>query len=432
MITLKRLLKLPIVTLLSWGARLVILRYRPKVLMVTGSVGKTSAKDAIAAALSSEFYLYKSEKSYNSEFGVPLTIMGCKNPWNNPLAWLGVFRHLLALLILPNHYPKLLVLEVGADRPGDLARILKIAIPDAVVVTRLPEIPVHVEAYSSPRAVHEEEFMPAYALAPGAPLILAADDQNALALAAHLHARLITYGFTPEAAVRAEEPQVYQEDGQVQGMEAEIHLGKSTKTLRVPGALGRQHLYAPLAALAAAEALGVPAKQAVQGLLEYVAPPGRERLLEGINHTLLIDGSYNASPAAVEHGLLGLSMIPQVKRRVAILGDMMELGRYSVGEHERIGTLAASRTDLLVTVGVRSRAIAEAARKAGMAEDKILSYTSAREAVTALPALVLEGDAILIKGSQSVRLERVVAALLANVSDTHKLVRQDSEWLKIG
>ena len=102
--------------------------------MVTGSVGKTSTKDAIAAALSNTFFLRKSEKSHNSEFGVPLTIFGKKNPWKHPLSWLRVFGQAFALFVLPSRYPRLLVLEVGADRPGDLTRILRIATPDIVEI----------------------------------------------------------------------------------------------------------------------------------------------------------------------------------------------------------------------------------------------------------------------------------------------------------
>ena len=141
---MKNLLKFIIVLFLTFFARAVVRRYAPKIVMVTGSVGKTSTKDAVAAVLGRRFFVRKSEKSFNSEFGVPFTILGVENPWNNPLAWLSVLRSALALLILPNHYPSMLVLEVGADRPGDLARILRIATPDAVVVTRLPDIPVHV------------------------------------------------------------------------------------------------------------------------------------------------------------------------------------------------------------------------------------------------------------------------------------------------
>ena len=145
-------------------SRAIIRKHKPTVVMITGSVGKTSTKDAVAAALSEKFYLRKSDKSFNSDFGVPLTIIGAKNPWANPIAWIRVFQEALSILFLPTHYPKLLVLEVGADRPGDLAKILKIAKPDAVVVTLLPSVPVHVEAYETPAAVREEEFRKRHSL----------------------------------------------------------------------------------------------------------------------------------------------------------------------------------------------------------------------------------------------------------------------------
>ncbi|MDP2594221.1 MAG: Mur ligase family protein, partial [bacterium] len=198
----KRLIKPIIVTILACAARAVMGRYRPKVVMVTGSVGKTSTKDAIAAALSARFFVRKSEKSFNSEFGVPFTILGVGNPWANPVAWLSVIQKFFVLMLLPNHYPNLLVLEVGADKPGDLKRILRIARPDAVVVTHLPEIPVHVEFYASPEAVREEEFAPAYALIPGAPLIICADNPYALEMASRVPVLLSTYGFDTASSVR--------------------------------------------------------------------------------------------------------------------------------------------------------------------------------------------------------------------------------------
>ena len=177
---MKKFFKNCVAFVLGVLARAVVHRYRPQIVMVTGSVGKTSTKDAVATVLSTRFFVRKSEKSFNSEFGVPFTIFGINNPWSHPLAWFSLVKRVLVLLILPNHYPNMLVLEVGADRYGDMARILRIATPDAVVVTRLPEIPVHVEAYASPEAVREEEFSPAYALDAAAPLIICADDAYAV------------------------------------------------------------------------------------------------------------------------------------------------------------------------------------------------------------------------------------------------------------
>lgn len=368
-----------------------------------------------------------SEKSYNSEFGVPLTILGSKNPWTDALGWFRVLKEACALLLLPNHYPTILVLEVGADRPGDLAKILRIATPDVVVVTWLPEIPVHVEAYISPEAVREEEFVPAYGLAQGAPLIIASEDHHARTYAKRLAANVSSFGFDKEATVRIEHPRVFMEGDMVSGMEATLSTNEGTYDIKVQGALGRPQLLAPAAALASALALEIPIEEALTGLATYAPPPGRMRIFKGKEDALLIDDSYNASPAAVEEALSTLSLV-EAKRRIVILGDMLELGRYSVSEHERIARLAASSADVFVTVGIRARAMAEVARKAGLRDDAVISFDSSKNATQPLVSLVRKGDVVLIKGSQSIRMERIVEALLADPLDVVNLVRQDKEW----
>ncbi|HEY1041954.1 MAG TPA: UDP-N-acetylmuramoyl-tripeptide--D-alanyl-D-alanine ligase [Candidatus Paceibacterota bacterium] len=424
---MKALVKMLVAWYLATLARAILKKYRPLVVMVTGSVGKTSTKDATAAVLSNRFNLRASEKSYNSEFGVPLTIIGAKNPWENPIAWIRVFQEALALILLPNHYPKLLVLEVGADRPGDLAKILRFADPDAVVVTRLPEVPVHVEAYASPQAVREEEFAPAYALTPGEPLIISADDPYAVSMSGRLPAKVSTFGFADGATVHLSGYSFY-EEGEDCGMEAALEIEGKSFTLRVKDALGRSQLYAPAAGIACALALGMSPEDALQGASSYVSPAGRGRILRGKDGALIIDDSYNASPAAVEEALSALSLIPGRSRRIAVLGDMLELGRYSVEEHRRVGTLAATGADVVVAVGIRARAIAEAARDAGLPQDKVLSFDSSKDAAEALAGVVGKGDVVLVKGSQGIRTERVAAALLHDEADRAKLVRQEREW----
>lgn len=424
---MKNALRSMLVSTLALLAGGIVRKYQPQIVMVTGSVGKTSTKDAVAAALSERVFLRASEKSFNSEFGVPLTIIGAKNPWSNALGWIRVLKEALALLILPNHYPKLLVLEVGADRPGDLAKILKIAAPDAVVVTALPEIPVHVEAYASPEAVRDEEFAPAYALPAGAPLIISADDEHARRYAARVNAQVFTFGFAENAGVRVEGVKTLQEHGRVSGVEAALAAGEERYAYSVVGALGRTQFLAPAAAVAVARALGYGAEDAIAGLARYAPPPGRLRVFAGKNGSLLIDDSYNSSPPAVEEALAALSSAGG-ERRIAALGDMLELGRYSVAEHERIGALVPKHADILVAVGIRARKIAEAAQTAGMAGENVHVFDDSREAAGALSMLVREGDAVLSKGSQGMRMERVSEALLADPMDRERLVRQDAEW----
>ncbi len=404
---MKEFLKSIFATLLAVLARLVIAKYKPKVLMVTGSVGKTSTKDAISVAL-----------SYNNEFGVPITIFRVDKPVLTPLGYLLILKNALGLILLPNHYPNLLVLEVGADRPGDMAKILRIAHPDIVVVTRLPEVPVHVEAYATPAAVREEEFAPATALPAGAPLIVSADDPYALELARGVPARLVTFGEAEGADVLISNLGFCEEGGVVVGMCARVktETGEEGKLL-VKGSVGYQQILPAAAAVAAALALHVSLPDTLKALEAYDPPAGRGRIFRGKKGSVLIDDTYNASPAAVEEALKTLNEFPGAKRRIAVLGDMLELGRYSVAQHERIGEYARTNADLVVSVGIRARS---------MAADH--SFNDAAGAASMLEHLIEEGDVLLIKGSQGVRMESIVEHLLASHSDSHRLVRQEKEW----
>lgn len=417
--------------LLAILARAVIRRYKPKVVMVTGSVGKTSTKDAVAAVLMTRFLVRKSDKSFNSEFGVPFTVLGVDNPWRNPFAWFAVLKRALALLFLPNHYPNMLVLEVGSGKPGDLAHILKMVAPDAVVVTCLPEIPVHVEAYASPEAVREEEFSPAYALQASAPLIIPADDSYTLHSAIRTPARIFSYGTAEGAAVRLVGEDFYESEQRIIGMRAVIEIASDSGIpeqkgeVVVKGSVGHTQLLPAAAAIAAGIAFNIPLSESLAALEAYEPPPGRGRLLHGRNGTVIIDDSYNASPAAVEQALATLKTFPRAKRRIAVLGDMLELGRYSVKEHQRIAAIADQSADLVAAVGIRARAFTVAPAHA-----EVVQYDNARTAAEALPKLIREGDVLLVKGSQSIRIERVVEALLANPADRTLLVRQEKAWKK--
>jgi UDP-N-acetylmuramyl pentapeptide synthase len=431
---MKRIIKSIVAMILALLARGVILRYHPRIVLITGSVGKTSTKDAVAAVLGTRFLVRKSEKSFNSEFGVPFTILGVKNPWGHPLSWIAVFRNSLALLLLPNHYPNLLVLEVGADHPGDLAKILRIVTPDAVVVTRLPEIPVHVEAYASPEAVREEEFSPAYALAPGTPLIIPSDDTYSIEMAMRTSARTLTYGVAEDADVCISKIEFDEVNGEVVGMCAQVQTFKHENgLLQIRGSVGRTQIFPAAAAITIGIAFDLTLPESLAALETYTPPPGRARLLIGKNSSLLIDDSYNASPAAVEEALLTLKLFPHANRRIAILGDMLELGRYSVMEHERIGALARDSSDIIIVVGIRARAFLTtqtASDTSSNSAHDVLSFDDSSVAAAALSTLAQPGDVILIKGSQSVRMERIVEKLLATPLDRVHLVRQEKEWQK--
>lgn len=435
---MKAMIRAAVVWVLRQEARLILKKYNPKVVAVTGSVGKTSTKDAIFAALSARYSARKSEKSYNSEIGVPLTILGVPNPWNNPFRWLLTLFDGLLLIIFPTQYPEWLVLEVGADRPGDIRGLSSWLRVNIAVITRLPEVPVHVEFFDSPEDVVQEKASLIDALVPGGTLVLYADDERTLNLGKRLSAveggTLLTYGFAPEAEVRGEEFHVVGESGKSHmpvGMKGRIVHGESSVPIELVGTIGRHAFTPALAAAAVCATLGSNLEEVAEALQHFAPPPGRMRVLRGIKDTTLIDDTYNSSPAAVAAALETLVHIQTHGRRIAVLGDMLELGRHSVEEHRKAGAHAAKCADMLVTIGFRAHDMAQGALDSGMPDQNILQYEDSTAAGRELKNIVGEGDIILLKGSQSIRVEKTVEELLFDpMRASQLLVRQDAEWKK--
>lgn len=424
--------KFLIVWFLTLEARLVLRTYKPRVIAVTGSVGKTSIKDAIYAVLKNHAYVRKSEKSLNSEIGIPLTILGRPNAWNNPFLWIENLLEGLLLFFTRVEYPEWLVLEIGADRPGDIKSIAKWLPVDIAVITRLPEIPVHVEFFDSPEAVVAEKAALIEAILPGGALVLYADDERALTLKTRTRGtRVITFGFSKDADIRGEEVMIVEEKSRPIGMRARIVGPGGEASVSIVGAVGAHALLPLLAAAATAEALNLNLADTTTALAHYEPPPGRMRLVRGIKDTVIIDDSYNSSPAAATAALDTLSLISVPGRKIAVLGDMLELGRHSVTEHKKLGSHAVRVADMLLTVGFRARDSATAALDNGMEDKNILQFEDARVAGKELQNLLQPGDCVLVKGSQSMRMERVVEEIMAEPERASELlVRQDREWKK--
>lgn len=420
-----------IVAIMTWEARCVLSRYSPKIIAVTGSVGKTTTKDAIFAALSGHLHVRKSDKSFNSDVGVPLAILGLENGWSDPLKWISNIVRGFLLIIVPSDYPKWLVLEVGADRPGDIRNIARWLKPDIAIITAVPEIPVHVEFFDSPEALLREKRSLAEHLKPGGTLIVNGDDPRMSDLRSDFHGAMVTYGFESNNDFVGTDERILYDGIEPIGVSFRFdHAGVSIP-VSIYGALGRPRIYSALAALAASSRVGVDLSAAAASLAIWAPPPGRTRLLRGIRGSVIIDDTYNSSPAAALAALDTLKSVAATGRRIAVMGDMLELGRYSVDAHKEVGARAAQTTDLLITVGFRARAMAEAALDAGMTDDQVRSYEQdeAERAGLELEKQVAGGDVILVKGSQSIRMERAVATIMAEPQKADELlVRQEEEW----
>ncbi|MCX6820212.1 MAG: Mur ligase family protein [Candidatus Adlerbacteria bacterium] len=432
---MRTLFKKCIVYVLTLEARLVVRKYKPRIVAVTGSVGKTSTKDAIYSVLAENAHVRKSDKSFNSEVGLPLTILGCPNAWSNPLRWLQNIVDGLILIIFKTTYPEWLVLEVGADRPGDISSLAAWLPVDIAVITRLPEVPVHVEFFDSADAVVAEKASLINALKKDGTLVVYADDNRRDVLVQKAQARgvrIVTFGLLDTADVYASGFSVVREEGGNNwpiGMESHITAGGISAPVSTLGILG-SHMVLPLVAAAAVgSAVGKTLPEIAEALSHYTPPHGRMRLLPGIKDTRIIDDTYNSSPVAVVAALDALKLIAPRGRVIAVFADMLELGRHSVEEHRKIGAYAAGIVDILVTVGFRARDAANGALDAGLADGNIFQYEDAEKAGEELAAMLAPGDVVLVKGSQSMRMEKTVEHVMLNPERAGELlVRQELNW----
>ncbi len=425
------ILKKIVTTILTWEARLLLSRMQPKIIAVTGSVGKTSAKDAIFAVVSSHYHARKSEKSFNSELGVPLTILGLDTAWSNPLGWaLNIVRGLIRALSV-SKYPEWLVLEVGADHPGDISHTARWLKPTIAVITALPEIPVHVAYFSSPEEVAAEKMSLVTHLQKEGTVIYNGDDALLIQHMKNIHARTYTYGFNDSNTIHSSNEVLQYENSIPFGISFRVDWKGSSIPVAPKGVAGRPRVYACLAALSVADALSIDLVSASNALSALSPTLGRMHLIPGINESTIIDDTYNSSPVAALSALDTLASIT-AKRRIAVLGDMRELGQYSIEAHRQVGKRAAEVVDLLITVGIESRVLAEAAKAHGLSDSQVISYgyDESKRAGKELKELIAKGDVVLVKGSQNrIRLEKTVTEIMKNPETASQLlVRQEREW----
>lgn len=416
---------------------MVLKRYRPKIIGIAGSVGKTSAKEAIALVMKGVAHTRSSSKSFNSEFGVPLTILDLDTAWGNPLGWFKNIVEGFLLLMIKTPYPEWLVLEIGSDRPGDAARLTRWLSFDAVVITALPGVTAHLEFYDSPEALIEEEGSLAYAVKPSGVVVLNTDDVNVRALVKNLASlpykkrpKIVTYGVDEKADISGSKFRLdYDHEDNLIGSSFGVAVEANHYYLNIKGSVGREQMYPCLAALAVNYGLGFKTERAVTALKNYRSPAGRARIIAGIKDSVIIDDSYNAAPPAVQAAIRTLAQVESSGQKIAVLGDMLELGEYTLEAHREVGRRVAEVADWLLLVGLRSRFTGEGAVEAGLNQKNIKYFDNSLAAGKELQGLIKAGDIILVKGSQGVRMEKVVEEVMAHPEDKHKLLcRQDAVW----
>jgi UDP-N-acetylmuramoyl-tripeptide--D-alanyl-D-alanine ligase len=356
-----------------------------KIAGVTGSVGKTTTKEILAALLGARLRVLKSQGNFNNEYGLPLTLFKLDE------------THQAA------------VLEMGMSRRGELSRLAEIARPDVGVVTKVA--PAHLEFFASVREIALAKRELIEGLNGGESVaVLNADDPLVAAFAEHAPGRVLTYGIANSSDFRAE---AIEDRG---ALGSAFDLIRGGKRLRLELALAGRHVISnALGALAAASVWGIDAEES-QGVLHGLrAPSMRGELVQLSNGAALINDSYNSSPAALHAMTDVLAATPGFRRRILAAGEMRELGETSPQLHREAGQLAGETGKIDWVVGVEGDGakIVEGAVAAGMPKSQTKFFVSSEEAAKFLTDFVMDGDLLLVKGSRGVKMERVVESLLA-------------------
>jgi len=386
-------------------AKAILARYKPKIVVITGSVGKTSTKSALYAVLRHFVSVRKNEIQGNA-WGIALTIIGGNTETRVGAQVGNIFKSLL-VLIFKGDYPAWLILELACQKPGDLDEVLPWLAPDVVIITYFGLTPPHIEFFKSREHLISEKLSILSKLKKDGFVIWNIDDPNL-----NYVKEKITFGLKSEANISGSNIQVVYREDFPDGLNFRINYGGNSVPIHISKALGNNHIYAFLAAFAFASKQHFNMITASQAAENYNPPWGRMKLVEGEKGTLIIDDTYNSSPNAVEEALNSLSQIKVPGRKIAVLGDMLELGRDTHDAHKQIGELAAKSVDYLITVGFRAQGFGEGAL-GFLDSGKIAEFEDIHKAGKFLENLIKPGDIILIKGSRPLHLEEIVEEIKA-------------------
>lgn len=397
--------------------RAVIRKYQPRIIAITGSVGKTSAKEAIFAVLKNKYRVGRNAKNFNTELGLPLAVFGQeKTGGKNIFAWLRVILKALHLIIFTNKkYPEVLILEMGADRPGDIKYLTSLAKPDIAVITTIGQS--HIEYFGTIENIAKEKISLIDRLDKEDFIVINGDDPYLQSVIKNKKTPVRTFGQSKDCDVKISNVRLVYHN-ETFGTNFKLNYQGAELPIFLPNILGSQHAMAAAAACSVALVMGLNLVESSINIQDYQAALGRTKLLPGVKNSWLIDDSYNSSPQSSKVALEILSQMPSEGRKIAVLGDMLELGAQSEREHNLIGQLFfALKIDYLFVVGERSRDIARGAIAAGMSEDKIFHFPQTFEAGSFLQERLKPNDVVLIKGSRGIKMEQIVYELMARPWD---------------
>ena len=391
----------------------VLWRQKPFVIGVTGSVGKTTTKDMIAHILDEHKSVWVTKKNYNNEIGVPLTILCIEKNINSIT---GIF-HICGKWIwamLTSRYPEILVVEMGVDRPGDMDYLMSIVVPDISVLTAVSH--AHSEFFSSVEEIANEKQKIITKMKRGGVAIINADDHHVKKVDKKTDVEIISCGTQVGADFYASDIEVCFREHDLTGLSFKLNYKGRVMPVRLKNVIAEHLIYAALVAIAIADKLQINVVEAVSNIKDFVSSPGRMRLLDGKNDTLIIDDTYNASPKAMSAAINTLQSAPAF-RKIAVLGDMLELGMISQKAHEKVaGQLLKTDVNIVFFIGREMKYAFEKVKKNNSIESHHFSLAS--DAVKSVAKRIDQGDVILIKGSRGMKMEQIVRKVVIDDSET--------------
>ena len=415
--------------LLKYLAKLTLWRFNPEIIAVTGSVGKTSALEAIYAVLTAPRQNSKAMRvrvgrgDFSGTTQACLTILrdltprqlfifSKKTPEDAEALERGIYYVQIILGVLTNFvfinrasYPTHLLLEYSSSRPGEIKSLLEIAKPYVAIITAMGDIPAHLERWSGPDALHREKARLIEHLSANGFAVLNYDDSVILKMKERTRAKIVTFGFDEGADVRISNFVNRSEDNVPYGISFKLEYGGSVVPIFIKNLFGRQEAYAAAIGACVGLIYDMNLIEIAEGLRGYSLTAGL-KLINGVKDTRIIQGISSSSPVSMKEALVVLHDLPG-SRKIAVLGDMLELGEYTIRAHEGIGRVAGDMADVLFTIGLRGKLIADGAKKHGMNRNKISSFDTPEEALEPLLHLIKKGDLVLISGSRDIGLEKI-------------------------
>lgn len=410
-----------IVTLMLAGAaKLLLFRKKPEIIGITGSAGKTSTKEFLKELLEIDFEVLASSDGYNTEIGAPLMLFGEKAPEKtfSPVSWFLILLRVWWKALFLKEFPEKVIIEMGADKPGDIKYLTKIFPPKTAIV--LSVLPTHLLEFKTIEGVAVEKSELVCAVPKDGKVFLNADDKLVKEMALKSKGAVVYFGTNGEGY------SANNLKSDIAGLSFDVNLnGKNEHFLA--NLYGEQTIYPLMAALAVSREEHINVGKLKEKIRELKPFKGRMNVIEGIKGSLIIDDSYNANPGSTIRALEFLKA--QKGRKIALLGNMNELGDFEEEGHRKVGAKVAESANMLVTVGeVAQKYLADEAKKNGISQ--IESFDKSTEAGEWLKKNIKEGDIILAKGSQNkVRIEKAIELIMAHPEQKENiLVRQGKEW----